>query len=217
MPEQIIRWPKVNSNKFVTCTACGRPNAIGMSTCLFCGLDLSKKMDDANQKKKKHRSRQFVDAGARDRYESQEKVFPAPVSSRIAAFIIDRVILMAIVIPMGVKKGVIAIGSGILPLADHFPTVPQSKVISLIVFALVVDFILNMAGEISGMQGTLGKHFMGLRTCDARGQNIGIGNSAVRYLVKTLSSLALIPLAAVLDDRKQAPHDKVADSFVVHS
>lgn len=70
--------------------------------------------------------------------------------------------------------------------------------------------------ESSSRQATLGKMLFKLKVGDASGNVISFGNAVGRYLAKILSALILFIgfILAAFDPKKQALHDKIADTYV---
>ncbi len=71
--------------------------------------------------------------------------------------------------------------------------------------------------ESSESQATVGKQAMGLKVIGRNGERITMLNATGRYFGKILSAIILGIgfIMAGLDSRKQALHDKVADTFVI--
>jgi uncharacterized RDD family membrane protein YckC len=89
--------------------------------------------------------------------------------------------------------------------------------------AFVIYFlgiILNAAYfgvmESSESQATFGKMAMGIKVGDSQGNRISFGNAIGRYFGKILSSLLLLIgyLMVLWDGKRQALHDKLADTYV---
>lgn len=73
--------------------------------------------------------------------------------------------------------------------------------------------------ESSVGQGTIGKMIVGIKVGDADGNQISFGNALGRYFAKILSFLILCIgfMMAGWDEKKQALHDKLADTYVFYS
>jgi uncharacterized RDD family membrane protein YckC len=86
----------------------------------------------------------------------------------------------------------------------------------LAMMALV--FLVTVLMESSGLQGTPGKLALGLKVTDLTGQRIGFWRAALRYVAEVLNSLTLGVgyLMAAFTDRRQALHDIVAGTLIVH-
>jgi uncharacterized RDD family membrane protein YckC len=72
--------------------------------------------------------------------------------------------------------------------------------------------------ESSRLQGTLGKLAVRIKVADRNGEQLTRPNALRRFLSKILSGtiLSMGFLMAGWDERKQALHDKIADTFVIH-
>ena len=70
--------------------------------------------------------------------------------------------------------------------------------------------------ESSESQASLGKMAMGIKVGDSQGNRISFGNAVGRYFGKILSTLILFIgyLMAAWDDKSQALHDKLANTYV---
>jgi uncharacterized RDD family membrane protein YckC len=72
--------------------------------------------------------------------------------------------------------------------------------------------------ESSSWQATLGKRAMGIKVTNRRGERIGLARAAARFVAKLLSVLTLLVgyLLVAVTRRRQALHDLIAGTFVVH-
>lgn len=72
--------------------------------------------------------------------------------------------------------------------------------------------------ESSGLQGTLGKLAVGVKVTDLAGQRIGFGRATGRFWGKVISTVILYIgfIMAAFTARKQALHDMMAGTLVVH-
>jgi uncharacterized RDD family membrane protein YckC len=72
--------------------------------------------------------------------------------------------------------------------------------------------------ESSDKQATLGKMAVGVKVVDRNGQQVSFARATGRYFSKILSGLIFLIgfIMAGFDSRKQALHDKIADTFVVY-
>ncbi len=114
---------------------------------------------------------------------------------RFGGFVVDWVILAVAGGIIGAFFGLAAASSGVSLLIGAAYYIP-----------------LNANG------GTLGKKALGLRVEDAKtGEDIGLGRSAIRYVVAIASALALLLgyFWCIWDPKKQTWHDKAAGSVVV--
>jgi uncharacterized RDD family membrane protein YckC len=83
--------------------------------------------------------------------------------------------------------------------------------------AMVINWLYFAWQESSAAQATLGKRAMGVRVVGDKGQRISFLNATGRYFGKIVSTLILFIgfLMVAWDSRKQALHDKMANTFVV--
>ncbi|MBK7855695.1 MAG: RDD family protein [Bacteroidetes bacterium] len=85
----------------------------------------------------------------------------------------------------------------------------------------IASFILNLiyyaALESSKYQATLGKMAMGIKVIDADGNRLSSQKAIVRYVCKIISAIILFIgyIMAAFDSKKQALHDKIADTLVI--
>ncbi|WP_321416601.1 RDD family protein [uncultured Methanomethylovorans sp.] len=72
--------------------------------------------------------------------------------------------------------------------------------------------------ESSAEQATLGKQLMGIIVIDRSGQRISFGKACIRFILKYIGirffALGILPI--LFSENKQALHDLVVDSYVVH-
>ena len=83
---------------------------------------------------------------------------------------------------------------------------------------MAIAFLVTVLMESSGLQGTPGKLALGLKVTDLTGRRIGVWRATLRYVAEVLNSLTLGVgyLMAAFTDRRQALHDIVAGTLVVH-
>jgi uncharacterized RDD family membrane protein YckC len=83
---------------------------------------------------------------------------------------------------------------------------------------MTLVLLVTVLMESSRLQGTPGKLALGLKVVDLEGQRIGVWRAAARYLAEMLNSLTLGVgyLMAAFTERRQALHDIVAGTLVVH-
>ncbi|HLD99310.1 MAG TPA: RDD family protein [Bdellovibrionota bacterium] len=83
---------------------------------------------------------------------------------------------------------------------------------------LAVLFFYAPIFESSELQATLGKHWMGLQVKDLEGRRITLRTAIIRNIVKAFSSMLFFigHLVALFTDKRQAVHDLLADTVVVH-
>ncbi len=88
------------------------------------------------------------------------------------------------------------------------------EILSSLVFILVIILYIYLDGKYGG---TPGKLILGLKIVNSEGKYIGIPTAALRYIGKVLSSMiiGIGHLFIVWEPKKQALHDKVANSYVI--
>ncbi|TMD80697.1 MAG: RDD family protein [Chloroflexi bacterium] len=123
---------------------------------------------------------------------------------RFAAYLIDSIVLF--VIQMVLAAAVILMDPG--DLRAFLNVAPVGWALTWAYFAVL---------ESSPLQGTVGKHALGLYVADVYGDPIGLGRASARYWLKLLSSLLLMAgwVMAAFTHRKQALHDMVARTLVL--
>jgi uncharacterized RDD family membrane protein YckC len=126
---------------------------------------------------------------------------------RLAAFILDYIILTAIFIFTGGVIGLL-IGSPDHEVADNV-----SGAIGAVIWWLYYAFM-----ESSERQATLGKIAVRIKVVDRQGMRISFLRATGRHFAKLLSTLTLFIgyLMAAFTSRKQALHDMVASCLVVN-
>lgn len=123
---------------------------------------------------------------------------------RFAAYLIDSIVL--VVIQMVLAAAVILIDPG--DLRAFLNVAPVGWALTWAYFAVL---------ESSPLQGTVGKHALGLYVTDVYGDPIGLGRASARYWLKLLSTLLLMAgwIMAAFTPRKQALHDLMARTLVL--
>jgi uncharacterized RDD family membrane protein YckC/Tfp pilus assembly major pilin PilA len=123
---------------------------------------------------------------------------------RLAAYLVDWVVLMVAMVVVGMVLGVMALGDD-----------QSTGVIYLMSF--VGSWLYSAIMESSSRQATLGKMALGICVTDLRGERIGFGRATGRYFAKILSSLILGIgyVMAGFTRRRQGLHDMVAGTLVV--
>lgn len=145
---------------------------------------------------------------------SKENVVFAGFFSRLAAFLIDSVLLgvglWIIKLPVWLLQ--LSVGDSIL----FRPFLFEFTVFDVIYYLLTVTYFVLMT-YYSG--ATVGKHLMRIKVVDAEGQKLSFVSVLVRETVgKYLSGLIIYIgyIIAGFDDRKQGLHDKIADTCVIY-
>jgi len=133
-----------------------------------------------------------------------ERALYAGFWRRFAAYAIDYVLVFL----ASAAIAVVATLSGLLP--DDAPQ------ISLIVLAGYFFYCALL--ESSSWQATVGKRALGLKVTNRRGERIGFGRAAARFVAKFLSALTLCLgyLVMLVTERRQALHDLIAGTLVAH-
>jgi len=121
---------------------------------------------------------------------------------RFAAYAIDYLLLWL----ASAALIITATLAGILP-----DRAPQLSAIVLVGYFLYCSLL-----ESSRWQATVGKHLLGLKVTSHRGERIGFGRAAARFVAKLLSGLTLCLgyLLFFFTKRRQALHDLIAGTLV---
>lgn len=131
---------------------------------------------------------------------------------RFVAYLIDSIILYFIFsLLLALTTGDVFYQSKVDPLEfgkDYWLLTSSNIILSLLYY---VGF------ESSKYQATLGKMILGLKVIDKEGQRLTPLRALGRYLAKFLSALILLIgyIMAAFDTKKQALHDKIADTYVI--
>lgn len=155
----------------------------------------------------------------------------APVKQRYAgfwirfvAYFIDQLLISVVSFVFVVMGIVFSVGSisSLSELDDPDPAAIIAMVGGWIIFGIlstIAQWLYFAMMESSSMRGTLGKLALGLQVTDAHGKTISFGRASGRYFGKILSGLVLMIgyIMAGFTARKQALHDLLADTYVVHS
>lgn len=151
---------------------------------------------------------------------TQENVVTPPVSyggfwKRLAAYILDWLILTVISIVLLVALGFFLASKGI----------DEDNEAALMGVGLAVDFVtlfiawLYYAGmESSAKQATLGKLALGMQVTDMKGERITFLRASVRFFSKILSMLILLIgfIMIAFTEKKQGLHDLIAGTLIVN-
>jgi uncharacterized RDD family membrane protein YckC len=176
------------------CPKCGHPNLEAAESCQKCGAALA--VDSAAP------AATAPSAKAIDVY--------AGFWKRLAAFILDYVILTATFIFLGAVIGLL-IGA---PDSANEGVDAVSSIVGAVIWWLYYAIM-----ESSGRQATLGKIAVRIKVVDRRGGRISFARATGRHFAKLLSTLALFIgyLMAAFTSRKQALHDMIAGCLVVNT
>jgi uncharacterized RDD family membrane protein YckC len=132
---------------------------------------------------------------------------------RVAANLIDSVIMMAVFCPLGVILVVVSAATG----ADENSAPAALANLSLNLASTVVEWLYCSLLESSSWQGTVGKKPLGLKVTDLNGNRIGLGKATGRHFGKILSSLICFVglIMVAFTEKKQGLHDILAGTLVV--
>jgi len=156
------------------CPHCGFNNHDGVINCLQCGLPVARKIFRP------------------DRFSG--------IGRRAFAFVIDMIILMIPVLPIGIALGI----------------VDNIWFFLLILFGAYL--IYGMILEMTPLQGTLGKRLLGMRVVSSlNGKTLSFKYSFLRNITKLISILALFTgvLVAIFSDDKRCYHDIFGKDYVL--
>lgn len=183
----------------INCPACGFQSDTGATFCQACGMRLA-----------------------------PAAVLPPPAAApapavryggfwiRFVAFIIDAILVEAVIIPFAVVLGV---ALGIAGHTVNMPIVGVRLVGSIVgmAFGLLASWIYEAWMESSSRQATVGKMIMQLRVTDEHGRRISFARATGRHFGKYISGFTLMIgyIIAGFTARKQALHDMIAATLVV--
>jgi uncharacterized RDD family membrane protein YckC len=124
---------------------------------------------------------------------------------RVAAVIIDGLILSIVEVPLNIGLG-----------ADTSSQSP-SRASTAYVISTLISWLYFSLMESSARQATVGKMALGIKVTDMEGQRITFGRATGRYFAKILSGLILGIgfLMAAFTQKKQALHDILASTLVL--
>ncbi len=129
---------------------------------------------------------------------------------RFVAYLIDYLIIFAGAFALGFVIGIIAGVAG----ADD---IKGGWLAAIYVVTFVGYYLYYALMESSANQATVGKLALGLKVTDEEGGRISFWRALGRTFAKILSALTLLIgfIMAGFTDRKQALHDKIANTLVV--
>ena len=127
---------------------------------------------------------------------------------RVAAYLVDTVILYAIFFVLALVFGVSMFTN---------PT-PGPAVYLFIVLELAIAIGYFVYFESSAKQATFGKQVVGLQVGRMDGSRISMGQALGRYLGKILSTIILFIgfIMVAWDQKRQSLHDKLAGTIVYY-
>lgn len=122
---------------------------------------------------------------------------------RFVAYFIDAILL-----------GIINVIATLILVGDF-----DNSNVALNLFSFLIGVLYFSLMESSDRQATLGKMAVGIKVGNKNGNKISFANALGRYFAKIISAITLLIgfMMAGWDDRKQALHDKIADTFVFYS
>jgi uncharacterized RDD family membrane protein YckC len=145
-----------------------------------------------------------------------DQILDAPITSqqplryagfwiRVAAVIIDSIILVIAIGSISLLVGIVAGITG-----------------GLIMYYLLVLFggmFYCFVMESSAKQATYGKMAVGIKVGSVNGERLSFGNAVGRHFSKILSAMILYVgfMMAGWDKKNQALHDKIADTYVFYA
>ncbi len=99
---------------------------------------------------------------------------------------------------------------------DGSPTLPSSF-FNYLLIVLIIQWIYFALMESSAKQATVGKMALNLKVTNLNGERISFLNATGRYFAKFISAVILLIgyIMAGFDAKKQALHDKIANTLVV--
>jgi uncharacterized RDD family membrane protein YckC len=135
---------------------------------------------------------------------------------RLAAYLIDFLLITLVTCPVGMAMGVFAAvaqrggdeGAQVASLAMQLIVNVVSIVAGWLYFALF---------ESSSWQGTVGKKVVGIRVADEYGNRLGFGRATGRYFAKIISGMICFIgfIMAAFTEKQQALHDMIAGTLVL--
>ena len=131
---------------------------------------------------------------------------------RFAAYMIDGILLWVVNTLITLAFfGSMGILSPVNPGNVGFAFLPM-------IISLAINIFYFVAFESSSKQATLGKMAVGIKVGNRFGEQLSFGNALGRYVGKILSAITLTIgfMMAGWDDKKQALHDKLANTYVYY-
>jgi len=129
---------------------------------------------------------------------------------RVAAFLIDSVVLKIVSFPL------VAIFCRAMDLCG----LKDLEILELTVvwFGIALGLLYYAAMESSAMQATLGKRAVGIKVTDLDGNRIGFGRAIGRFVGKILSAILFLIgyIMVAFTEKKQSLHDIMAGCLVVN-
>lgn len=151
--------------------------------------------------------------------EGLEELSYAGFLQRFAAYVIDNLIIIAILV------GILFLFSFAMAFSHEIngqefdpedPTVDFMMNILLLVGSVFVGWLYFAVQESSQAQASLGKRMFGMKLVDEDGNRISFQRATGRHFAKILSSFFMIGyLIQPFQEKAQALHDKMAGTLVV--
>lgn len=134
---------------------------------------------------------------------------------RVAAYIIDWLILMIISIVLMIVLGVFLAFKDLNP-EDEAAMMGMSLMGNMI--TVVITWVYYAGMESSSKQGTFGKSLLGMKVTTLQGERISFLRATARYFSKILSALLFFIgfIMVAFTERKQGLHDMIAGTLVVN-
>ena len=141
----------------------------------------------------------------------EEEYVPAPIWKRLAAFLIDNLILII----FGFLATLIyyLLTETLLKIPDRV----QSNLTGILYLMYIIVYTVYFAYMESKYEATLGKMVMNIFVTDYEGNEIGFGRSIIRNLAKYITdgSFGIGYILGFITKNKQFLHDFIAKTYVV--
>lgn len=181
------------------CPNCGQENPAGAKTCETCGADLTRVTVEQPD------SQPLIQADSAVRPDMKYAGFWI----RFVAFIIDYVLLSAVIIGIAILLGI--------SFRDFSPEESISTILGFQLAVYVVRWLYFALMESSSKQATLGKMVLRIIVTDEAGKRISFGRATGRNLAKIISEyiiyIGYIMIAFM--KKKQGLHDLLASTLVI--
>lgn len=136
---------------------------------------------------------------------------------RLAALIVDQIILVIAGFTLGVLFGVI-IGGIMGARGADAESLAVATTIGGYVMSIILDWLYHTLFESSAKQGSLGKMALGIVVTDMSGQRISFARANGRYWAKILSLFCFFIgyIMAAFTQKKQGLHDILSGCLVIN-
>jgi uncharacterized RDD family membrane protein YckC len=141
---------------------------------------------------------------------------------RFIAYVIDSAVLGIVLTPVYIGL-MVAMGVTSSLANSQSPDAAVASMMTILPIMVLLEFgaiwVYFAFMESSSKQGTLGKMVLGLKVVDTNYQRISLGRATGRWAGKLISGmiLAIGYIMAGFTERKQALHDMIAGTYVIHS